>query len=281
MTIAQHSSTAQGRRNLIILRAGDGSLHRNWLAAEPELGRDFDLFISYYGKTENRHRDDADFWEHRPGPKWSCIADLLAERPELIDRYSAFWFPDDDLDADTLTLNRMFALFHGLQLKLAQPALTRDSYFSWPQLLQRPEYLLRQMSFVEVMAPLFTRDSLRRCLASFGDSRSGWGLDWVWPQLLGGSGDGRVAVIDATPVKHTRPVGGGGDLYKNNPELDPANDSRRLTAEAGLSVERFTAKFVCHGAIGRQELPWNERLSLWFRRLNARRLAQRRLKQGR
>lgn len=268
------------RKNLAILRAGDGSLHRRWIAAPPA-ERDFDLFISYYGKTEGMHRTDAEYWEHRPGPKWSCIAELLAEHPELIDRYQAFWFPDDDLDADTDTLNRMFALFHGLRLKLAQPALTRDSYFSWPQLLQRPGFVLRQLAYVEVMAPLFTRDSLRTCLPSFQRSRSGWGLDWLWPQALGGSRDGRIAVLDATPVKHTRPVGGGGDLYKNNPELDPRNDSRRLTAEAGLSVERFTHKFVCHGALQVRPLPWPERLKLALQSLNARRLAARRARQGR
>lgn len=268
------------RKNLVILRAGDASLHRNWLGADP-LARDFDLFISYYGKSEGLHRADAEYWEHRPGPKWSCIAELLKERPELLTQYQAFWFPDDDLDADCKTLNRMFGLFHGLDLKLAQPALTRDSYFSWGQLLQRPEFVLRQVAYVEVMAPLFTRDSLQRCLTSFSSSRSGWGLDWIWPRELGGSSDGRVAVLDATPVKHTRPVGGGGDLYKNNPELDPRNDARRLTAEAGLSVERFTDKFVCHGALQLCPLPWHERLKLALQRLNARRLASRRARQGR
>lgn len=275
------SVVAPLRKNLVILRAGDGSLHRNWLAGEAVFGRDFDLFISYYGKTEDRHRGDSEFWEHRPGPKWSCLAEIFAERPELVDSYQAFWLPDDDLDADTATLNRMFALFHGLQLKLAQPALTRDSFFTWPQLLQRPEYLLRQMAFVEVMAPLFTRDSLRACMSSFSDSRSGWGLDWIWPQRVGGSEDGLIAVLDATPVKHTRPIGGGGDLYKNNPDLDPNNDSRRVTAEAGLSMERFTSRFICHGALGLKFLPWTERVTLWLKRLNARRLAVRRLSQGR
>jgi hypothetical protein len=271
------SIVAPLRKNLVILRAGDSSLHRNWLADEEKVGRDFDLLISYYGKTEDRHRGDSEFWEHRPGPKWSCLAEILTEQPELLDRYKGFWFPDDDLDCDTGTLNRMFALFHGLQLKLAQPALTRDSYYSWPQLLQRPEYLLRQMAFVEVMAPLFTRDSLKACLSSFSDSRSGWGLDWIWPKRLGGSEDGLIAVLDATPVKHTRPVGGGGDLYKNNPDLDPSKDSRRLTAEAGLSTERFTSKFVCHGALGLRALPWTERVALCLKRLNAQRLSVRRL----
>ena len=129
----------------------------------------------------------------------------------------------------------MFAFFHALRLNLAQPALTADSYFSWPNLLQAPGQLVRYTSFVEVMAPLFDRDTLRDCLSSFSESRSGWGLDWVWGHLCQQSGK-TMAIIDATPVKHTRPVASGGDLYKNNPELDPKLDRERLVAKYGLAA---------------------------------------------
>jgi hypothetical protein len=267
--------SAPRRKNLVVLRAGDGSLHPQWLAG-PQ--RDFDLFVSYYGKVEGRHRDSADLWEHRPGPKWSCIADLMAAHPGLVEQYDAFWFPDDDLAADTDTLNRMFALFQGFGLKLAQPALTRDSYFSWRQLLQRDEFVLRHVAFVEVMAPLFTRSSLQLCLPSFGSSRSGWGLDWVWPKLLGGGEDGRIAILDATPVKHTRPV--GGELYKNNPELDPRVDNERLATAHGQSELRATGKFICYGGIGQRNLSWAERFKLWLQRANGRRVARRRARKA-
>lgn len=269
----------QVRKNLVVLRAGDGSLHRRWLDGLKADERDFDLFISYYGKGEGTHRDDGEYWEHRPGPKWSCVAELLASNPQLIEQYQGFWFPDDDLDATAPMLNRMFNLFHGMELKLAQPALTLDSYYSWPQLLQRQDSVLRQVAFVEVMAPIFNRDSLKQCLASFSESRSGWGLDWVWPKLLGGAQDGRIAIIDATPVKHTRPV--GGELYKNNPELDPRNDSRRLAERYGVQLDRFTSKFACFGLLTWRLLPWHERVIGSLKALNAKRLAARRMRQQR
>lgn len=272
MSSLDHSIRRDRRRNLIVLRAGDNSLHPGWIASP---SRDFDLFVSYYGRKDRQHAEDAEFYEHRPGPKWSCIADLLDEHPSLLDHYESFWFPDDDLEADTETLNQMFALFQGLNLKLAQPALTRDSYYSWRQLLQDSRFVMRQVAFVEVMAPIFSRQSLRLCRESLRSSRSGWGLDWVWPILLGGSTDGRIGVLDATAVKHTRPIGGG-DLYKANPELDPNMDSQRLASTHGFAIERFTAKFVVHGALGYGKLPWFERLVLAMRRLNARRLGWRR-----
>lgn len=258
------------RRNLVILRAGDASLHRGWIA---EPNRDFDLLISYYGQQQELHKADADYYEMRRGPKWSCIGELLAEHGDLIDRYDAFWFPDDDLAATTETLNRMFGLFHGFGLSLAQPALTPDSYYSWDTLLQKPKYVLRHVAFVEVMAPLFERSALRTCLQTFSESRSGWGLDWVWPQLAGKGRKDAIAILDATPVKHTRPL--GGDLYRNNPEMDPRRDEQQILERYGLQASRFKAKYVLHGAIARVSPTLWERLSLWARGLNATRRMKR------
>jgi len=258
------------RKNLVILRAGDASLHRGWIA---EPNRDFDLFISYYGKQADLHKDDAEYYEMRRGPKWSCIGDLLAEHASLIDQYDAFWFPDDDLAATTETLNRMFGLFHGFGLALAQPALTADSYYSWDTLLQKPRYVLRHVAFVEVMAPLFERGALRACLQTFSESRSGWGLDWVWPQLVGKGRRDAIAILDATPVKHTRPL--GGELYKNNPDMDPRRDAQQLLERYGMQASRFSNKYVMYGAIASVSPGWWERISLALRGLNARRRMRR------
>lgn len=262
------------RKNLVILRAGDNSLHPGWLAGG---SRDFDLLISYYGNTENRHREAADLYEMRKGPKWSCIGDLLQARPELLEQYDAFWFPDDDLEANTATLNRMFSFFHAFELALAQPALTRDSYYSWDNLLQRDDYILRFVKFVEVMAPIFDRPSLKACLKSFGESRSGWGLDWLWPELVAKGRTDRIGLIDATPVKHTRPL--GGDLYKNNPELDPRLDEQAIIDKYGLHAQRTIAKYELYGGVVRQGADLKDQLSLGLRKLNSKRLQKRRARQ--
>ena len=91
-------SSGRRSRNLIVLRAGDDSLHNRWLGTGR---RDFDLFISYYGSTPGRYAHDAKLYEMRRGPKWSCISHLVQEHASTIDSYDCVWFPDDDLDADT------------------------------------------------------------------------------------------------------------------------------------------------------------------------------------
>ncbi|WP_119155607.1 hypothetical protein [Caldimonas tepidiphila] len=253
------------RRNLIIVRAGDRSLHREWTAGED---RDFDLFVSYYGSKGTPWLYDGEYHEHRPGPKWPCLAELLAEQPELIERYDAFWLPDDDISASTEVIDRMFALFHGFGLALAQPALTRDSYYSWDFLLQRPECVLRHTRFVEVMVPIFGRGALRACLPSFAESHSGWGLDWLWPHLCDDGRPERFAILDATPVRHTRPL--GGELYRNNPALDPRRDEQRLLEKYGLGAVRVTGKYeAVTSAVRRVGLPISEQIWQGLRRLNA------------
>lgn len=254
------------RRNLVLLRAGDASLHPGWLGGRM---RDFDLFISYYGKIPGRYRDEADHYEERPGPKWPALAALLQQHPQLIEQYESFWFPDDDLAADTALIDRMFAFFCAYRLCLAQPALTRNSYHTWNTLLQDRRCHIRYTGFVEVMAPLFSRAALRLCAPTFAESRSGWGLDWVWPRLCREAGLGRMAVLDATPVHHTRPV--GGELYRNHPGMDPRADAARLLRAHGIEDVRAVAKYSFEGQVRDVALPLRERLLFWFKRLNGRR----------
>lgn len=260
-------------RNLVVLRAGDRSLHRQWIEGA---SCDFDLFISYYGSQPDQWRADTPLWEARKGPKWPCIGELLDDHPQLLEFYDTFWFPDDDLSADTATLNRMFALFRGFGLALAQPALTPQSYRGHPMLLQRPGMALRHTRFVEVMAPIFDRAALTACRASFTESRSGWGLDFLWPRLIGNARQDSIAILDATPVWHTRPL--GGELYKNNPEMDPRRDMDGVILKHGLTPEELATQYSWHAGLQMRPPPWPVRLAQALRRLNRVRRMRRRIR---
>lgn len=263
---------ARRARNLVIVRAGDGSLHENWIAGPR---RDFDLFVSYFGGTHARFEAGADYYEARPGPKWPSIAALLREHAAIVDAYDCVWLPDDDLAADTPTIDRMFAFFHAHRLALAQPALTLDSHCQWRTLLQQPGSQLRHGRFIEIMAPLFGREALQACAPSFDESASGWGLDWLWPLLCDRAGLDGIAVIDATPVRHTRPC--GGELYRRHPELDPRKDAARLVRKFGLEEMRAVARWSFGPNVRETTLPVGRRLYYWIRKIDGRR----RLRSGR
>lgn len=207
------------KKYLIIARVGDNSLHSTWINNN---NRNFDLFISYFGSEDKKYALHADYYEHVKGGKWPIISLLVEKNWETISKYDAVWFPDDDLLIDTYSICKMFDTFSAFDLSLAQPALSMDSYFSHACLLQQKKSIIRFTNFVEVMAPIFSLSSLEKVKHTFSQSKSGWGLDFLWPHLV----NGKIGIIDATPIIHTRPI--GGELYKLNPELSPKMDVKKL-----------------------------------------------------
>jgi hypothetical protein len=221
------------RKNLVFVRAGDESLHLSWLNGTCD--RNFDLFVSYYGSTPNKFRDNSDYYEQSEGLKYPEIFKCLLIKKKVFDVYEAFWFPDDDLLSDVESVNKMFDLFKEYNLFLAQPALGNGSYFSHEIATATPGSRLRFTNFVEIMCPLFNRISLTILGPTFGDSKSGWGLDAVWSHLLGNPKD-RIAILDETPVIHSRPFKGG-TFYDRCSEMgiDPGKEFNDVLKKHGLS----------------------------------------------
>ncbi len=191
-------------RNLVVVRAGDASLHPMWLAGPEEPA--FDLIVSYFGDDAKRFRSPRENRIDQKGGKWNGIAALFAARPELLDQYDLFWLPDDDIAADTRTINGIFESMSRGDLALAQPSLTIDSHYTYIAYLSSRAFSLRYSNSIEIMAPCLRADLLRRALPLVADSPSGWGLDVVWTRL---NDDNRrkSAILDQWPVRHTRPVG--------------------------------------------------------------------------
>ncbi len=195
-------------RNLVIVRAGDTSLHENWLAGPDE--RNWDILVSYFGDDPHRFRGENIVRIDAKGPKWPVLHDLIHQYQMDILQYDYIWLPDDDLAADTKTINRIFDFCAALQLELAQPALTLNSYISHPITLVNHSFLMRYTNFVEIMAPVFSRAFLQRCAATFDENLSGHGLDYLWPTFS--TEPYQIGILDACQVRHTRPL--GGPLYE-------------------------------------------------------------------
>jgi len=191
-------------RNLVIVRAGDKSLHRGWGADDP--GCQFHLIVSYYGADRSMFRLPQENRVDYKGGKWDGIHALLSQRPELLDRYEYIWFPDDDLETDRATIEAIFANMRRLALHIAQPALTLDSYYSHVPFLRCESFEFRLIDKIEIMAPCMRADIAAKMLPLFKQSMSGFGFDSLWTRLYE-QNRGKSAVFDALPVRHTRPVG--------------------------------------------------------------------------
>jgi hypothetical protein len=231
------------RKNIVIVRAGNSSLHPGWLAGEGD--RSWDLIVNYYGDDPDRYKEDDVTRIDSKGPKWPALSNLITEHLDTISGYERIWLPDDDLKTDKASVNALFALCERYDLEVAQPSLTWDSYFGHLTTLQNRDFVLRYTNYVEVMAPCLTREMLLRSLPLFNSNLSGWGLDFVWAALADRAERG-IAIIDAVTVRHTRPVGGPNYAALRASGISPWDELRSFCRAHGIDEAPIIAT---HGAI--------------------------------
>jgi hypothetical protein len=212
-------------RSLVFCRVGEKSLHPAWIG-DPAT-RNYDVWLDCYCDPDVWAGAPAKVTDGRGSTKWPRVAALLAGDPTVFERYEAVWFPDDDLAIDAPTVERFLEIFQAAKLALAQPALVDGCHWSHELTLAHDSFALRYTNFVEVMAPAFSREALRACAPTFGESKSGWGLDYAWPRVLGDPRNA-IAIVDATPMVHTRPVGGAGAYLLKEAEAEVAALARRF-----------------------------------------------------
>ena len=226
-------------KNLVIAPCGNGStlFATDWLG-EAET-RTFDLcLLFYHAEVEEPSRyAAAEHFYHLKDFKFRMLHTLFTSTaPELLDQYEYFYLIDDDIAFDTAAINRMFELSRTFHTAISQASLSQNSFCSWPILKNKPNCLLRYMGQVEVMAPLFSRAALLECLPTFNENKSSWGLDSVWPKILGYPID-KLVVFDDVVMEHTKPVGGG-ELYKKI-QVDPHDEWNEITDKYGAIKNNY------------------------------------------
>jgi hypothetical protein len=195
-------------RSLVLARVGRSSLHPCWVdAGKP---RDWDLRLVPYQPIAEQDPAVAVTGDVIVGPKWSGLRQLLNEWDGWRE-YDYIWLPDDDIYASHDTISRMFEVARVTGLDLFAPALHESSHYAHFSTMANRRFHGRWVGFVEIMMPAFSRRALEELLPTLDLTPTGWGwgLDSLWPKLLGYE---NVGIIDALPVIHTRPVGEMRDL---------------------------------------------------------------------
>jgi hypothetical protein len=218
------------KRFLVVVRAGDHSLHPQWTSDFAT--RKWDLVVSYFGEDPDRFRSAGEIRIDDRGQKYGGLHTLLT-RQDFWRNYEYIWLPDDDLAAEQSAIDELFEIMAQMDLALAQPALSWTSFFSYVVTVRNPSFRLRLTNFVEVMAPCFHRPFLETCVPTFTENLSGWGLSWLWPRLLPAE-PRRCAIVDQVQVTHTRPV--GGPIYDRLREagITPRDELEELKRKFGI-----------------------------------------------
>ena len=153
-----------------------------------------------------RSRHDVALHLAPPAPgagKWANVNAALADAP-LGD---ADWLVivDDDVVLGRGFLDRFLLLAERFGFELAQPAHAFASHAAWDVTRRRPGVLAHRTRFVEIGPVTALSARAAAVLLPFPDLQMGWGLDARWSAIAAEHG-WPVGVIDATPVRHLRPV---------------------------------------------------------------------------
>jgi len=139
--------------------------------------------------------------------KFEHLNTLLREHPAA--GHDWLLLVDDDVVAPVRFLDRFLLCAEDAGLLLAQPAHRRHSHAAWAVTRRLPGGAVRESRFVEIgPVTAFAAPAFATLLPFPEDLRMGWGLDAHWGAVAQERG-WRAGIVDATPILHTAPVGGG------------------------------------------------------------------------
>jgi GT2 family glycosyltransferase len=222
--LSGESGTVRGWRRPV-LRAADAVLDLEAtrrvrgidraLRLEPDRRRVLVLGIERPGRLMNGARIELHRTRHEvamrtiamgDGGKFEHLNALLAAHPP--GGYDWLLVIDDDIVLPRRFLDRFVRCAEDAALVLAQPAHRLHSHAAWRVTHRRSGGAVRESHFVEIGPVTAFAAAAFETLLPFPDLRMGWGLDVHWAAVAREHG-WRVGIVDATPILHTTPVGGG------------------------------------------------------------------------
>ena len=198
-----HRESAWGPRRFLVFVQASRAFARDFLSEE----RDFDILLNFYDGPPVADWPGVEHLVSQRGTKSSAIAKLLEARPDLLLRYDAVLFLDDDVVLSSPALSRFFFEMERSGLDLAQPSLTADSSCVWP-VLKQPAVGpgVRLINAVEIMMPAATRFTLERAGWTFGRAISGYGVDLLLGHEVVDRLGGKAGVIGTVVAVHEKPI---------------------------------------------------------------------------
>ncbi len=127
-----------------------------------------------------------------------------------------------------------------MDLALSQPARTADSYIDHYFVMQMPGIKGRTTRFVEIGPLVCVRSDAYSLIFPFGEVGMGWGLDFIWPQLIEQAGL-RMGIVDAVPVAHRlrKPVSHYSHAQADQEQQNLLRNRQHLSREEAFIVREI------------------------------------------
>jgi hypothetical protein len=212
------------KQNLLIIPSSSSALFQSWGNYSHY---DFDLAVINWSGAILTNLEDAIYVENIKGLKWKIVSEFASKHD--LSNYEYIWIMDDDCLTTFENVEATFKFCKENNLDLSQPALTSNSYRTWPSTFHIVGAKMHITNTVEIMTPIFSRVAWPECSAHFSKMPLGvgYGLEGYWSGILeSASGNtkygGKVAVIDAYPVVNTKMVTGPQQYQQMG--IDPNQD---------------------------------------------------------
>ena len=209
-------------KNLVIVMAGDGSLHESYTAS-----REFDLWVCFWGDDDevaDRFKQGCDRFFRVKGQKWALVREFgrIAREQQLpaFSSYEYVFLPDDDIEfpGGAADISKAIALAGKIGADVFQPAISNE-YFYWEATRRLEGSVCHAATAVEIMMPAYSGVIFERCVLPLlhihAHVRAGWGIELPITRFAETVQNRavRTFVLDAVPAVHTRPLGAGTSSY--------------------------------------------------------------------
>jgi hypothetical protein len=222
---------------LVFTSAGDNANIHHWQKGH----RNFDLWISYYGDSDQRFKDRSDFYIAKKGGKFPNLHYIYQHWKDILDHYQAVLVMDDDIIIDGSGISRLFEIREQHDLWLLQPAFDPRGKISHGVTQVKPFTLMRYTNFVEVTCPLFKTDKLFDFLEVYDPSLVGWGVDWWYSSFLEPDIKGKASIVDEITCinPHNKAKGRGREIDRLQDTPTRIMNWERIKEQRNIKVSRI------------------------------------------
>jgi len=164
---------------MIFTSAGENTHFLEWWVSKEQM---YDIYVFYYGENEdlfNKYKSKVTHIEKSKGSKFQNFYKFYTKNPDIIQRYDYFFLLDDDIEIKHTNINKMFFIAEMYKLHICAPSFTSKSKISWPHTLHKPHVFLSYTNFIEVNAPLYSKNALKALMKCYDPRLIGWGIDYL------------------------------------------------------------------------------------------------------